>query len=212
MRPGPLFLVCAVSALVAGLTSVSCGGAAGPAAPLYPPYTSQDARLFDDAIDPRVLGVGYDAPLVAPRGDASLFERSQIGDGVVRGRIDTVTVKGGGGSPRFELGIRVLEPLAHGEALGPDFVLPVDHTSPSFGLVRALQSRLSGRNAIVFVRTYSNESGESIPHFHMVPDDPRVANAVREATSLDRVPYSSEAGAPLAERRNEREKAEKKGP
>lgn len=191
MRVRSLLLVCSVCLVVA---SAACGGGTVAATPMFPPYTPQDARLFDDEIDPRVLGLGYDAPRVAPRGDAALFQRAQIGDGVVRGVIDSVTVKGS--DARFELGIRVLEPLAHGDAVGPSFVLAVGHSSPSFGLVRALQSRLSGRKAIVFVRTYSNESGEAVTHFHMVPDDPQVANAVREATSLDRVPYSSDGGAP----------------
>lgn len=170
----------------------ACGGTAAAPAPLFPPYTNEDANLFDDFVDPRVLGVGYDAPVVNPRSDSALFERAQIGDGVVRGRIDSVTVKG----TQYELGIRVVEALGRAEALGAEFALRVGPDSPSFGMVKALESRLSGHSMIVFVRTYANESGEPRTHFHMVPDDARTAQAVREALSIDRVPTSSDGGAP----------------
>ncbi len=215
MRARSLLVVCSVWLVVA---SAACGGGTVANTPRFPAYTPQDARLFDDEIDPRVLGVSYDAPRVAPRGDAALFQRAQIGDGVIRGVIDSVTVKGS--DARFELGIRVVESLAHGDAVGTSFVLVVSHSSPSFGLVRSLQARLSGRKSIVFVRTYANESGEAVTHFHMVPDDPQVADAVREATSLDRVPYSSDGGAPrnvtpqsrLLPQSTEHEKIVKNGP
>jgi hypothetical protein len=181
----------------AGLTGCAGADAAAPP-PAFPPYTADDARLFDDAIDPRVLDVGYDAPRLAPRGDATLFERAQIGEGVVRGRIDSVTVKGSPDAPDYELGVRVIEPLGRNRTLGSEFAVRVDRTSPSFGLVRALLTRISGHTAIVFVRTYANESGAPTTHFHMVPDDPEVAAAVREATSLDRVPFSRDSGAPAS--------------
>lgn len=184
--------------------AMACGSAAPPA-PLYPPYTREDVGLFDDSIDPRVLGVGYDVPLASPRTDGALFERAQIGDAVVRGRIDSVTIKGTEAAPRFELGVRVVESLAHANAAGAplygtgsDLVILVDRSSPSFGMVRGLQSRLSGHNAIVFARTYANESGEPRLHFHVVPDDPQVAAAVREAASMDRVPLTGDGGAPPA--------------
>lgn len=173
------------------LLGAACGGTAAAPAPLFPAYTKEDAALFDDFVDPRVLGVGYDAPVVNPRSDSALFERAQIGDGVVRGRIDSVTVKGS----QFELGVRVIEPLGRAEALGSDFVLRVGPDSPSFGMVKALESRLSGHAMIVFVRTYGTESGEPRTRFHMVPDEPRTAQAVREALSIDRVPTTGDGGA-----------------
>ncbi|MFO0669434.1 MAG: hypothetical protein U0235_07400 [Polyangiaceae bacterium] len=176
--------------------AAACGGTAAAPAPLFPAYTKEDASLFDDFVDPRVLGVGYDAPVVNPRSDSALFERAQIGDGVVRGRIDSVTVKGS----QYELGIRVIEPLGRAEALGSDFALRIGPDSPSFGMVKALESRLSGHSMIVFVRTYANESGEPLLHFHMVPDDPRTAQAVREAMSLDRVPTTGDGGTPSGQK------------
>jgi len=60
--------------------AAACGGTAAAPAPLFPAYTKEDASLFDDFVDPRVLGVGYDAPVVNPRSDSALFERAQIGD------------------------------------------------------------------------------------------------------------------------------------
>lgn len=184
-------------ALALVLVLAACGGATVAAPPQFPPYTPEDARLFDDGIDPRVLGIGYDAPLVTPRSDTALFERAQIGDGVVRARIDSVTIRGlQEDRPQYELGIRVLEPIGRADALPSEFSLRVRPTSPSFSLVRALEGRLSGHTAIVFVRTYANESGEAEVHFHMVPDDPMVAAAAREATSLDRVALTGDGGAP----------------
>ena len=80
--------------------------------------------------------------------------------------------------------------------LPSEFTLRIGPDSPSFSLARALQGRLSGHTAIVFVRTYSTEAGEAVYHFHVVPDDPAVAAAVREATSLDRVALTGDGGAP----------------
>lgn len=186
-----------VATVWTGVALVACGAAAAPPAPQFPPYTAQEARLFDDAIDPRVLGVGYDVPLVSPRSDTSLFERAQIGDGVVRARIDSVTIQGlQEATPIYELGVRVLEPLGRADGLPSEFTLRIGPDSPSFSLARALEGRLSGHTAIVFVRTYSTEAGEAVYHFHVVPDDPAVAAAVREATSLDRVALTGDGGAP----------------
>lgn len=200
---GFLLLVCTLAALAA------CAGGSAASAPQFPAYTTQDARLFDDSIDPRVLGVSYDAPMLAPRSDTALFERTHIGDGVVRGRIDSVTVRGTAAQAFYELGVRVVEPLARADVLGGEFVLRVDPTSPSYNMVRSLQDRLSGHAMIVFVRTYANDQGEPVPHFYMVPDDPRVAAAVREAASLDRIPLMGDGGK-VAPATNG-EKAEKMG-
>jgi hypothetical protein len=145
--------------------------------------------LFDDGLDPRVIGVGFDSPNVSPRGDAALFERSQIGDLVIRGRIDSVTLKGSGPTALIELGIRVTESLGRPNPQGEPIhvALRIERSSRSYGMARALEHRLSGRTMIAFIRTYSNEAGEPALHFHIVPDEPAVAGAVREALSLDRV-------------------------
>lgn len=143
--------------------------------------------------------MGYDAPQVAPRGDASLFERAHTGDFVVRGRIDSVSVKGSGPDAFLELGIRVVEvfmrPQAQGGRMPVSMVLRVDRTSPSYGTARALEGRMSGRTLIAFVRTYGNEANESALHFHIVPDEPAIAAAVREALALDKV-APTDAGVP----------------
>jgi hypothetical protein len=163
----------------------ACGSTPAPA-PSFPPYTSHEAALFDDAIEPKVLGLGYDTPQVAPRADTGIFERAQTGDTVLRGKIDSVTVRGSGGATQFELGIRIDEALGKGEP-PKNLVLRVDRTSPSWGMVRALEDRLSGRPMIAFIRTYGTETAETAIHFHIVPDEPAIAGAVREALSLDRV-------------------------
>lgn len=170
--------------------AVGCGGTSAPPPPAYPPYTAHEAELFDDAVDPRVVGLGYDVARSSPRSDRALFERAQIGDVVVRGRIDSVTVKGAGPGSHLELGIRVSDAWGRGtlpKDESGNLTLKLGPNSSSYGMMRALEERLSGKAMIAFVRAYANEVGELALHFHMVPDDAATAAAVREALSLDRV-------------------------
>ena len=77
--------------------------------------------------------------------------------------------------------------------------LRIERTSPSYGMARALEHRLSGRALIAFVRTYANEANEPALHFHLVPDEPAIAAAFKEALSLDRV-APTDAGVANAKR------------
>ena len=165
--------------------SFACGGPAAkaPGRPL-PSYAGHATELFDDGIDARAVGLELEGRGVAPRSDTLLRERTQVGDAVMRVRIDTVTSRGDGVSERFDLGLRVLDKIAGAEDIPEEFTVRVDKNSPSVGIVKSFQGRLGGKIFIAFLREFVRSDGDSESHFHLSRDGRDVEAAVREAAAL----------------------------
>lgn len=168
--------------LVAALPS--CGGpdANAPSRPL-PAWEGHQSDLFDDAIDPRAVGLNLDEGRT-PQTDAAVRERTQVGDAVVRARVQTVTQRRNGDETEFQLGLQVVEKLG-GEHPPPDeFVVPIGKSSPSAGIVRSLDARLGGKTFVVFVREFKGPDGEPRFYAHFAADTKDVVAAVRDAMAL----------------------------
>lgn len=146
------------------------------------PAQRHAAELFDDVIEPRAVGLELNITST-PRSDAILRERTQIGDAVVRVRIETVTQSGAGSEVRHQLVLKTLEKLAGEHPPEGDFSVTLDDSSPSIGIVRSLETRLGGKTFIAFVKAF-NLGGERQYHFHLAPDAKDVRDAVAEAVSL----------------------------
>jgi hypothetical protein len=171
--------------LVAAL-SIACGGgpeAKAPGRPL-PSYAGRATELFDDAIDARAVGLDLEGLGVPPRSDTLLRERTQVGDAVMRVRIDTVTSRGDGVSERYDLGLRVIDKIAGAQDIPEEFTVRVDKNSPSVGIVKSFQGRLGGKIFIAFLREFVRPDGDSESHFHLARDGKDVEAAVREAAAL----------------------------
>ena len=171
--------------LAASVTALGCGGkgASSPSRPL-PSWAGHATELFDDAIEPRALGLELDRGAGSPASDPMLRERSQVGDAVLRVRVDTVTATDDGVNARYDIGLRTLEKLA-GENPPPEqFGVRVDKSSPASGLLRSFDTRLGGKTFIVFVREFVRPDGDTEWHFHFAKDDKLVASAVRDAVAL----------------------------
>jgi len=172
--PSLLFLV----------TSASCGGpdANSPSRPL-PAYDGHQTELFDDAIDPRAVGLNLDEART-PQTDAAVRERTQVGDAVVRAKVQTVTQKRNGDDVEYQLGLQVLEKLA-GEHEPPEiFAVRFDKASPSAGIVRSLDARLGGKTFVVFVKEFKGSDGEPRFYAHFAADSKDVIAAVKDAVAL----------------------------
>jgi len=162
----------------------ACGGpdANSPSRPL-PTYEGHQAELFDDAIDPRAVGLNLDEART-PQSDSAVRERTQVGDAVVRAKVQTVTQKRNNDDVEYQLGLVVLEKLGGEHAPPDEFVVPFDKNSPSAGIVRSLDARLGGKTFIVFVRQFKGPDGEPRFYAHFSADTKDVIAAVKDAMAL----------------------------
>ncbi|MEO8874834.1 MAG: hypothetical protein ABI461_04530, partial [Polyangiaceae bacterium] len=178
-------LAALVLAGVATAVMGGCGGSGSSAnSPSHPlsALTKHDADLFDDAIEPKAVGLDYDAA-VDPRIDSKFRERAQLADGIVRSRLETVTVRGDGATARYDMAFRAVEKLA-GDAPKDEFTLHIEGDNPSSAIVRSMQTTLGGKTFVVFMREFARADGEPEWHFHISPDTKEVASAARDATTL----------------------------
>src|SRR5579884_19723 len=115
------------AALVLALGTTACAAGApeprGPARPV-PAYDTDAAALFDDAIEPTAVGLGSGLRK-PPHVDNALRERTQVGDGVLRVRVVTITSKQEDSGRSWQLGVRTMEALAGARPPSGDFTLAV---------------------------------------------------------------------------------------
>lgn len=166
---------------------MACGGGSGAQSPegrSLPPYAGHATELFDDAIEPRSVGLELDQT-ATPKSDPRFRERSQVSDVVVRARVSTVTGKVEGPETTYQIGFRVLETLAGKHSVGDDFNVRFDRNSPSIGIVKSFEGRLVGKSMIVFARAFVRPDAEQELHVHVAADTPDVAAAVKEAVALE---------------------------
>lgn len=172
--------------LAAGLCGPGCAGSNSttPAAVEGLPLWEGRAReVFDDAIEPAAVGLSLEA--TSPRSDPLLRERAQTADIVARVRVQTVTSESAGKDTTYHLGVQVGAPPLRRPRL-PDLTvdLVVRPGTPSHGVAKAFETRLSGRTFIAFLSRFAGRDGEPVFHFHLSPDTPEVAAAVHDAVAL----------------------------
>jgi hypothetical protein len=169
--------------LAAALTAFGCSPSTGPNRALAL-YAGHHTELFDDTIEPAAVGLDLDKSFNA-RSDATLRERAQVGDAVVRVRLDTVTEKPEGSEKGYELRLRVLEKLAGKNPPEENtFSVYLGKESPSIGIMNHFGAQLVGKTFIGFVRLFNNKVGEREYHFHLSSDDKDVRRAVEDAMAL----------------------------
>jgi hypothetical protein len=174
----PLFFAIALVSLA---IVFACGASPTGANRPLPSYAGHALELFDDAIEPRSVGLEMDQPS-DPRTDALLRERAQLSDAAMRVRVTTVTEKSHGADAVFQLGVRTLELIGGPFPPPDDFVVTVRPRTPSIGIVRNLESAIVGKTFVAFVRAFVLPDGDRELHFHFAADaEPEIA-AVREAT------------------------------
>jgi hypothetical protein len=182
MLPRTLFPAAVIASLVSVASTPACGGsgANAPNRPL-PSYVGHATELFDDAIEPKAVGLELETT-TAPKMDARLRERAEVGDAVLRARVSTVTAKEEDSGTVYQVGFETLEKLAGPYPPGDDFGLRVDKGTPSMGILKSFQGRLVGKSFVVFVRLFVRPDGDKDMHFHVAPDTKEEVAAVRAAT------------------------------
>jgi hypothetical protein len=179
-------------ALVFGLAGVAtllgtagCSSSRDPNAPSrpLPSYAGHTVDLFDDTIEPASVGLDFDRSYL-PRSDATLRERAQTSDAVLRVRISTVTAKIDGPDSVYQLGLHTVEKLTGENPPPADFAVQIGKMSESHGIMKNFESRLVGYPFIAFVREFVRPDGDREFHFHLSPDTKEVKTAVSDALAL----------------------------
>lgn len=132
---------------------LACGGSrVGSEIPLdeLPEYTAEDARLFDDWLDP--VAFGQDAP-AQRRPRTSVADLTQQADHVLKVRLRTVTRATIGGETRYLLALEQLGTLA-GEPPRGELEVVVGLGSRSASLLRTLDTQALGTEFIIFLKSY----------------------------------------------------------
>src|SRR5262245_44162475 len=121
-----------------------CAGGSGGSARSLPPYTGHAVQLFDDTIEPAAVGLDLDRSF-QPRSDATLRERAQVSDAVLRVRIDTVTVREEGSKKSYELRLKSLEQVTGAHPPEPIFPVKIGEESQSIGIMNHFGAQLVGK-------------------------------------------------------------------
>ncbi len=151
-----------------------------------PLWLGHAADVFDDNIDPTAMGLSMEGP--SPRSDRFLRERAQTAEIVARVKVQTVTADSVGDSTTYHLGILVGVPtLAKPRIPDLSFEVVIKPSSKAYSIARQLESSLQGRTFIGFFHRYASDDGEQVMHFHLAPDTPDVAAAVKEAVALGEI-------------------------
>jgi hypothetical protein len=160
--------------------SSSDGTRAASARPVLAPYGAADAKLFDDAIDAAAVGLADVA--VHPSTDPVLRARAQAAELSARVRVSTISADSAGGRLVYRVSLSVVDRL-NGRLMLDHVELAVRPTSPSFGIVKWLDSGMIGKTFVAFFRRYPGADEPEI-HFHLSPDRPEVATAVNVAKAF----------------------------
>lgn len=157
-------------------------GAVDPSSGL-PLWLGRAQEVFDDDIEPTALGLSMEGP--SPRSDRFLRERAQTAQIVARVKVQTVTADSVGDSTTFHLGVLVGVPqLAKPKIDELTLELLIRPSSKSYNIAKQFDSSLQGRTFIGFFHRFASGEGEEEIHFHLAPDTPEVAAAVKEAVAL----------------------------
>ncbi len=170
-----------ISALAGAATA--CGPSrpsANASVASLPPYEGRATELFNDGLDPAVVGLTMEKPIY--RGDLLFRERCQAAEHVARMKITTVTEGTNDGKKTITLGFATVERLAG--ATPPSTIEGAfGAASPSFGLIDRMQGKLQGKLVVVTWRTFRQDE-QAVTHVFVAPDDPEVVGAVHENVAL----------------------------
>jgi hypothetical protein len=173
-------------ALGLALLWASCGPGAAPGARAVDPgsfsaYTGHAVELFDDKID--AAAVGLATINTNPKSDPVLHERVTQAEAIARMRVSTVTVDMVGGQPTYHVSIELVASIVSKGFSENRVELSIGPSSPSFGIVKWLDTRIIGRTFVGFIRRFAGAE-EPIVRFHLSADTADVLSAVREAAAL----------------------------
>jgi hypothetical protein len=175
--PAP-FRLAAALALLAPLAT-GCGGPAEAVSPAHglPPYTPEEARLFDDGLASELFGYGLDSRRT--EADPLTADRAARADTVTVMKVTTLSREGSGAT--YSLSLRPLRVVA-GPAETAPVTLTVTPASPSFPLLDGVGGAWVGTELVLLARRY-RQGDEAVIHFRAEPARPEVVAMIARARS-----------------------------
>ena len=148
-----------------------------------PAYSGHATDLFDDVIEPAAVGLELDQGS-PPGADATLRERTQVADSVLRLKMVSYTSKNEDTGTTYSITLRAVEVLA-GKPQVADLTVVVGKDNPSAGLLKSRADGLVQKQVpfVGFVRAFAQPDGDAETHFHLSPDSADVVKAVRDAAA-----------------------------
>jgi hypothetical protein len=140
-----------------------------------PPYTRQEAAVFDDSIAPGVFDPDADAPLAG-----EFPEAVRRADFIVPARLVAINRERHEQAVRYELLAEAVGPTLLGAIGDGPIELDVSRTSPSQPLLRAMDTQLVGTKLLVIARRYQLD-GKMVVHFRAEPDTVAIRDAIEAA-------------------------------
>lgn len=140
-----------------------------------PPYTKEEASLYDDSIAPDVFDSEVQALI-----DERFRQRVARAEVIVPVKLVAINAERSKESVRYALVTNPAgKPFVGVVDEGP-LELSVGRTSPSQAMLKALDTQLVGARMIVLARRYQQD-GKLVVHFRAEPDTVKVRAAVRAA-------------------------------
>jgi hypothetical protein len=162
------------------LLAPGCGSDTPAEVPVdqLPPYTAEQAALYNDALAPQIFGI---ESLAAPEKKLKIGDLVEHADTVARTKLITVTRTRtpSDGRVRYLLVVQPLgEPLA-GQPLPASLELTVGLGSPSLSLLRTMDTEVVGSKFILFLKRY-RAHGQSTLHFRAEVDSAELADTIQK--------------------------------
>jgi hypothetical protein len=149
-----------------GLAVVACAGK--PASPPLPPYSPEEAQLFDDTFAPPLFGFDPEARVLAS--DPKVRERTRQADFVVPARVETVSRVGGvEHRGAYEVILAPSGPPLVGAYTGGPLTVSIPSSNPSYAWFEGAGASWVGTRVVVFGRRYASGDGAEF-HFRCEPD------------------------------------------
>ncbi len=146
-----------------------------------PPYTPEEASIFDDVLAPTVFGL---PPETALEDDPKLPVRIRAADSVVVVRIATVSQELSDDTREYTLGLVPEGSPLLGRVPDPHLELDIETDNPSLGSVQAHGDRLVGTRFVLFLRHFV-QAGEPRVHWYGDGDVPGLTALLGHAKALD---------------------------
>ena len=177
--------------LVASFNTAGCSKNNSTTPNELTPWEGRIRSLFDDSIDPSSVGL---PPTTTDPNDVNV-SRGQAAHSVLRTRVNTITLDSKERDIKYIVEMQVVgEPIVGTRPSDNILTLVITSDSPSFGLLRSKDMRITGTRFIAFLREFprgkpidkfDDESSSVVIHWYLARDTPETVAAARKGAKLE---------------------------
>lgn len=159
------------------LTALGCGTPQDAVSPAHglPPYSPEEARLFDDVFASELFSYGLNPR--QPESDPLIDDRAAQADTATIMKVITLSREGSGTA--YSVSLRPVGTIS-GPAERQPVTLSVSASSPSFLLLDGMGARWVGTELVLLARRY-RQGEDAVIHFRAEPNRPAVVDLIARA-------------------------------